>query len=322
MLRIMMSYNAGKMVEELAKRILALLVISGDRFEMHVEDMVEVLEWLKKDAILMSPNVARIAFYEIDERDSKYYESSLLYVIEFCQIFNFGLFIAGNENLKVEYNCLEILQSMVANREHQYDGYKQDLFNKLSKLAGDPDDLVEEGINVFEYFAADPECLTHRENTPTDITDPLTALVESLNLSVRTSNCLRNAKIKTIGELISKTKAEMLEINNLGRKSFYELKEILEDKGLFFKDKSILDIQIVDPSNMERYKKEAYSVLVEERSVTDVAIEAGVSGTTIRKHIIRFCTSINKKLFWSLSNWNIATIAEYNSTWFANKTKD
>jgi DNA-directed RNA polymerase subunit alpha len=56
--------------------------------------------------------------------------------------------------------------------------------------------------------------------------------VEELELSVRSYNCLKNANIGTIGELIQKTEAEMLKTKNFGRKSLNEIKEILAQMGL------------------------------------------------------------------------------------------
>ncbi len=56
--------------------------------------------------------------------------------------------------------------------------------------------------------------------------------VEELELSVRSYNCLKNANIKTIYELVRKTDSEMLKTRNFGRKSLNEIKEILEDMGL------------------------------------------------------------------------------------------
>jgi DNA-directed RNA polymerase subunit alpha len=51
-------------------------------------------------------------------------------------------------------------------------------------------------------------------------------------MSVRSYNCLKNANIQTIGELVQKTEAEMLRTKNFGRKSLNEIKEILANMGL------------------------------------------------------------------------------------------
>jgi DNA-directed RNA polymerase subunit alpha len=56
--------------------------------------------------------------------------------------------------------------------------------------------------------------------------------VEELELSVRSYNCLKNANIRTIRELVAKTEPEMLKTKNFGRKSLNEIKEILHTMGL------------------------------------------------------------------------------------------
>jgi DNA-directed RNA polymerase subunit alpha len=62
--------------------------------------------------------------------------------------------------------------------------------------------------------------------------DKLNKSVDELELSVRSYNCLKNANIRTIGELVQKTEAEMLKTKNFGRKSLNEIKEILAGMGL------------------------------------------------------------------------------------------
>ena len=62
--------------------------------------------------------------------------------------------------------------------------------------------------------------------------EKLNKSVDELELSVRSYNCLKNANIHTIGELVQKTEAEMLRTKNFGRKSLNEIKEILAAMGL------------------------------------------------------------------------------------------
>src|SRR5688572_2669641 len=62
--------------------------------------------------------------------------------------------------------------------------------------------------------------------------EKLNKSVDELELSVRSYNCLKNANIRTIGELVIKTEAEMLKTKNFGRKSLNEIKEILGGMGL------------------------------------------------------------------------------------------
>jgi DNA-directed RNA polymerase subunit alpha len=56
--------------------------------------------------------------------------------------------------------------------------------------------------------------------------------VEELELSVRSANCLKNAEIHKIFQLVAKTEAEMLRTKNFGRKSLNEIKEVLSEMGL------------------------------------------------------------------------------------------
>jgi len=58
--------------------------------------------------------------------------------------------------------------------------------------------------------------------------------VDELELSVRSSNCLQSAEIKTIGDLVRKTESEMLKYRNFGRKSLKEISDILRNMKLHF----------------------------------------------------------------------------------------
>ncbi len=72
-----------------------------------------------------------------------------------------------------------------------------------------------------------------REEEPkTRLNDSLFRPIDEIELSVRSANCLENADIKYIGELVQKTEAEMLRTKNFGRKSLNEIKEILTEMGL------------------------------------------------------------------------------------------
>ncbi len=73
-----------------------------------------------------------------------------------------------------------------------------------------------------------------KEDEKGDINKVLLRSVEDLELSVRSANCLKNAGINTIGELVKKTEAEMLKTKNFGRKSLSEIKDILGEYDLTF----------------------------------------------------------------------------------------
>ncbi|PIP68526.1 MAG: DNA-directed RNA polymerase subunit alpha [Candidatus Omnitrophica bacterium CG22_combo_CG10-13_8_21_14_all_43_16] len=65
-----------------------------------------------------------------------------------------------------------------------------------------------------------------------ELLDKLKLPVSELELSVRSGNCLREARIKTIGELVTKTEQEMLQYRNFGKKSLQEITEIITEMGL------------------------------------------------------------------------------------------
>jgi DNA-directed RNA polymerase subunit alpha len=93
--------------------------------------------------------------------------------------------------------------------------------------------LLKDHMNIFITFEEELEAVTSTEDRKPEIrNENLNRSVEELELSVRSYNCLKNANIQTIGELVQKTEAEMLKTKNFGRKSLNEIKEILASMGL------------------------------------------------------------------------------------------
>ncbi|HMK30325.1 MAG TPA: DNA-directed RNA polymerase subunit alpha [Terriglobales bacterium] len=94
--------------------------------------------------------------------------------------------------------------------------------------------LVKDHMNIFINFEEEIETATSpaEERKPQIRNENLNRSVEELELSVRSYNCLKNANIQTIGELVQKSEAEMLKTKNFGRKSLNEIKEILASMGL------------------------------------------------------------------------------------------
>ena len=86
-------------------------------------------------------------------------------------------------------------------------------------------------INFDEDLEPDPEAESEDDDRPV-WNDNLYRTVDELELSVRSANCLKNADIHKIYQLVSKTEAEMLKTKNFGRKSLNEIKEVLGDMGL------------------------------------------------------------------------------------------
>jgi DNA-directed RNA polymerase subunit alpha len=96
--------------------------------------------------------------------------------------------------------------------------------------------ILKEQLDPFINFseAEEEEEVAEIDGTEEDINDILLRHVDDLELSVRSANCLKNAGINLIGELVQKTEAEMLKTKNFGRKSLNEIKEILLESGLSF----------------------------------------------------------------------------------------
>ncbi len=95
--------------------------------------------------------------------------------------------------------------------------------------------ILKEQMTIFINFdedQAEPEEELVEEKEATPLNDNLYRSVEDLELSVRSANCLRNAEIRHIGELVQKTEAEMLKTKNFGRKSLNEIKQLLAEMGL------------------------------------------------------------------------------------------
>ena len=86
-------------------------------------------------------------------------------------------------------------------------------------------------INFDEEMEPKPEEKTIDKEKP-KFNENLYRSVEELELSVRSANCLKNADINKIWQLVSKTEAEMLKTKNFGRKSLNEIKEVLSEMGL------------------------------------------------------------------------------------------
>jgi len=92
---------------------------------------------------------------------------------------------------------------------------------------------LKEQMNVFINFDEQEEVEEQKEIVEEDsIADNLFRGVDDLELSVRSANCLKNAGIRYIGELIQKTESEMLKTQNFGRKSLNEIKDMLVEMGL------------------------------------------------------------------------------------------
>ena len=94
--------------------------------------------------------------------------------------------------------------------------------------------LIRDHLNIFINLeeVGDTQQDTAADQPRAALNENLDKSVEELELSVRSYNCLKNANIRTIRELVQKTEGEMLKTKNFGRKSLNEIKEILSGMGL------------------------------------------------------------------------------------------
>jgi DNA-directed RNA polymerase subunit alpha len=95
--------------------------------------------------------------------------------------------------------------------------------------------IMKEQMSIFINFDEDKvpaSAKRSKDDDEPEINENLYRSVEELELSVRSANCLKNADIHKIYQLVSKTEAEMLKTKNFGRKSLNEIKEVLTEMGL------------------------------------------------------------------------------------------
>ncbi|MCL2670221.1 MAG: DNA-directed RNA polymerase subunit alpha [Syntrophaceae bacterium] len=137
---------------------------------------------------------------------------------------------------KVNYTVTYARQGQVAD----YDRLVMEIWTDGSVL---PEDalayaakILKEQLDIFINFseeAGEGEKFPDGE-AGEDVSATLLHHVDDLELSVRSANCLKNAGINLIGELVQKSEGEMLKTKNFGRKSLNEIKEILAEHGLHF----------------------------------------------------------------------------------------
>ncbi len=115
--------------------------------------------------------------------------------------------------------------------------------------------IIKDHMQVFINFDEEPETVQPQiDQEKLKMWTNLAKSVEELELSVRSYNCLKNANIQSISELVQKSDGEMLRTRNFGRKSLNEIKEILDEMGLHFGVK--LEAEDIKQIAQARKKKE------------------------------------------------------------------
>ncbi len=92
--------------------------------------------------------------------------------------------------------------------------------------------ILQDQLQIFINFDEEPQRAAREESPAATLNENLFRSVDELEFSVRSQNCLQNADIKYIGELVQKSEQEMLKTKNFGHKSLNEIKEILREMGL------------------------------------------------------------------------------------------
>jgi len=98
--------------------------------------------------------------------------------------------------------------------------------------------IMQQQLNVFVDYGRLPEEESElgvgSDPQEAELYKKLAQPVSELELSVRSANCLNEARIKTIGDLVARSEAEMLKYRNFGKKSLTEISHILKEMGLYF----------------------------------------------------------------------------------------
>jgi len=117
--------------------------------------------------------------------------------------------------------------------------YDRVVFEVYTDGSVKPDDAVayaakilQDQVTIFVNFQEEPHPEKRQDGPTIPLNDNLFRSVDELEFSVRSQNCLQNADIKYIGELVQKSEQEMLKTKNFGHKSLNEIKEILREMGL------------------------------------------------------------------------------------------
>jgi DNA-directed RNA polymerase subunit alpha len=102
----------------------------------------------------------------------------------------------------------------------------------LSLAAG----LIADHLSIFSTFqtSIEEDEVSQEPDVDPKLMEMLAKPIEELDLSVRSANCLKNANIRTLGDLVQRSEREMLSTKNFGRKSLDEIKEVLSSLGLSF----------------------------------------------------------------------------------------
>jgi DNA-directed RNA polymerase subunit alpha len=198
--------------------------------DIKVPSDVEVLD---KDAHVATLSSSGKIDLEMRLKDGRGYVSSDRNFDEDLTIGYIPLDSVHSPVKKVNY----VVQAARVGQETDYDKLTLDIWTNgcVSPIdaVGMASKLLKDHLTIFVNFEEEgPIAETVTETERDALVEHLNRSVDELELSVRSYNCLKNADIKTIGELVRKSESEMLKTKNFGRKSLNEIKEILTTMGL------------------------------------------------------------------------------------------
>ena len=155
-----------------------------------------------------------------------------------------------DEDLPIGYIAIDSVHSPVRKVNYSVDNARLGQMTDYDKLMlevwtngaispqdaiGQASKLIKDHMSIFINFEETSEVSEEpAERVMNQMNEVLNRSVDEMELSVRSYNCLKNANISSIGDLVQKTEADMLRTKNFGRKSLNEIKEILTQMGLGF----------------------------------------------------------------------------------------
>jgi DNA-directed RNA polymerase subunit alpha len=139
----------------------------------------------------------------------------------------------------------------------------EDALAEAAKIAKDHLSIF---INFDEESSLEEGALDEEEARVRAILD---TPVEELELSVRSSNCLRNANIRTIGDLTRRTEDEIAKTRNFGKKSLQEIKDKLQERGLALGMKDYSALKKMKILETKKAESEAVELVKEEETVDE-----------------------------------------------------
>jgi len=158
-----------------------------------------------------------------------------------------------DEDLSIGYIPVDSVHSPVRKVNYEVEAARLGQMTDYEKLTLEvwtngtirPDDalalaakILKEQLSIFINFEEPIEEMPSEDDEETkekkleELREKLTKSVDELELSVRSANCLKNANIQYISELVQKTEQDILQTKNFGRKSLNEIKEVLKGMGL------------------------------------------------------------------------------------------